>query len=323
MAIKSSNLYCYYVKNHNAIKVGFGENATQRMRDYSKFYNLEVELSSLKKWKIPVSGLAQTVENSCHLALLDAGFQKHILSNEDGQEAQELFHLGGTSYEDALLIVAGAIDETIVNIFSKLGITDHQNIEKSRRKKEEIRLGKEQIDALKQVEFDKKVFECSAYIKSVWSTKFQPVIDIFDRAGKVIIQFPRNQSTINRLIGGKRSDANRMYSWYEYSHVNALIINSFPLTRSAKAEYIKIRNKFGEKEANASFRSLGSSAFNLAFSSLPFVRNEDDWAHLEVRLIVQKATGFGGDNATELIKLDPSLQELVARASSSYPPEHW
>ena len=151
MAFKSSNLYCYYVKNHNAIKVGFGENSTQRMRDYSKFYNLEVDLSSLKKWKIPVSGLAQTVENSCHLALLDAGFQKHILSNEDGQEAQELFHLGGASYEDALLIVAGTIDETIENIVSKLGITDHKNIEKSRRKKEEIRLRKEQIDALKQV----------------------------------------------------------------------------------------------------------------------------------------------------------------------------
>ena len=351
MAFKSSNLYCYYVKNHNAIKVGFGENSTQRMRDYSKFYNLEVDLSSLKKWKIPVSGLAQTVENSCHLALLDAGFQKHILSNEDGQEAQELFHLGGASYEDALLIVAGTIDETIENIVSKLGITDHKNIEKSRRKKEGIRLRKEQIDTLEKVEFNKKVFECSAYIVSVWSTKFQPVIDIFDRSTEIGRNFPYMQSTIKRLFEGKKSDAVRMYQWEKYPFIRTLIIDSFDIIRSAKAENVKIHDKF-EKDG-----VLDSSLWELKLSidrpctkliryekqsreewkktlalygySLPFVDSplySKEWAHLEVRLIVQLAVGayyFCKDDATELIKLDPSLQELVARASSIYPAEHW
>ena len=326
MAIKSSNLYCYYVKNHNAIKVGFGESSTQRMRDYSKSYLLEVEYSSLKNWEIPVSGLAQIVENSCHEALIEAGLNKHNITNIDGQEAQELFHLGSTSYEEAVLIVAGTIDETIENILSKLGSTNHKNKEESRRKKEENRLRKEKIVASKKAEFDRQVYECSAYIRSVWNTKFQPVIEIFDITRRININFQYRESSIKRLFSGETSPVVRMYQWEPYQVICNKIVNSLETLRLAKAEVVKINNKFTDyKVVTASEEFLKLSIYRPGGHDLPFVDNPlhgNEWALTEVRLIVQHATYcFGGDDALELIKLDSRLQKLVTKASLSYPPE--
>ena len=44
-------------------------------------------------------------------------------------------------------------------------------------------------------------------------------------------------------------------------------------------------------------------------------------AFLEVRLVVQDATGFGGDDAEEIIKCDPDLLALVKFAEQNPAPE--
>jgi hypothetical protein len=325
MAIKSSNLYCYYVINHHAIKVGFGESSAQRMRDYSKLYKLEVEISSLKNWKIPVSGLAQTVENSCHIALLDAGLEKHIISNEEGQEAHELFHLGNTSYQDAVLIVAGTIDETIQTIVSKLGHSNSKNIEESRRKKEENRILKDTILAKKNVEFERKVQECSNYIKSIWNAKFKPVIDISEKTREININFQYRESTLKRLFTSEKNPVIRMYKWPPYERIRELIVLSLQPQRVAKSELVNIYNKFKDDKViqvackNTKLRIFSPGNVDLCLVDNPLYQHE--WALIEIRLIVQHATYFGGDDAIELINLDSVLQKLVKKASLELPPE--
>jgi hypothetical protein len=314
------------VQNHNAIKVGFGESSTQRMTDYSKSYLLEVKYSSLRSWEIPVSGLAQIIENSCHKALVEAGLKKHIVTNINGQESQELFQLGSTSYDEAVLIVASTIDETIDNILSKFGDTKNKNNEESRRKKEENKLRKENIVSAKKVEFDKQVLECSFYIKSVWDSKFQPVIEIFEKTRKINVNFEYKETRIKRFFSGEINPVIRMYQWQPYQVICNHIENSLEPLRAAKAEYLKIKSKFPDyKVISASEKCLKLSIYRPGEYDLPFVDNphyRNNWALTEVRLVVQMATYcFDGDQALELIKLDSRLQKLVSKAYLNYPPE--
>lgn len=325
MAIKPSNLYAYYVENHKAIKVGFGDSPKQRVKDYSKQYELKIDEKSIRTWEIPVSGLAQTIEAECHRVLMEAGLQRlAILVNE--QEAQELFELGNTSYDEAVLLVAGTIDETIGNILSSLGGNSATNKENLRKKSEETRIRKEAISASKKAEFEAQVNECANYIKSIWNVKFQPVIELLNKTRAINSKFEYREGSIKRLLSGETSPVLRMYQWNLYPQLRNFFEPIFGAMRVAKAEYQLINEKFQNYEViKAAEEKLKLSIWCPGGKDLNFVNNpyyKDDWALTEIRLIVQEATYcFGDVEALQLIKMDSKLTQLVQLAKSTLPPE--
>lgn len=325
MAIKPSNLYAYYVENHKAIKVGFGDSTKQRVKDYSKQYELKIDEKSIRTWEIPVSGLAQTIEAECHRVLVEAGLQRLAIS-VNGQEAQELFELGNTSYDEAVLLVAGTIDETIGNILSRLGGNSATNKENLRKKSEEARIRKEAISASKKAEFEAQVNECANYIKSIWNIKFQPVVDLLNKTRAINSKFEFSESSWKVLFSGATSPVLRMYQWSLYPSIRDLTEDIFRAMRVAKAANIALNKKYENyKVIKAAEERLKLSVWSPGGWDLNFVNSpyyKDDWAIVEVRLIVQSATYcFGGDEAIELIKKDSNLQRVVKLASSAMPPE--
>ena len=326
MQIKTSNIYCYYVKNHNAIKVGFGDSSVSRMRDYAKTYSLDVDIATLKTWQIPVSGLALSIENACHGALIEAGIHRHLIPNSDGKEAQELFFLGTTPYQEAVLLVAGTIDETIHFFSTKIVKSSHFNSEQSRRKAEENRVRKEAINAKKKEEFQILVSDCSQQIKNVWNSKFEPVASFRQTTRAINKNFDFTESFLKNIFRFERNTVKRFHNWNQYPRIREMVVNIFDAQREAKQELINIFKIYQNREViSKACDYTGLQIYSPGGFDLPFVDNPlyaDEWAFIEVRLLIQEATySLGGDEASELIKLDSTLQSLVKKAAQKKPPE--
>jgi hypothetical protein len=350
MTIKRSSLYAYYVKNHNAIKVGYGDKSKERLRDYARQYHLIVDLNTLQDWEIPVASLAQTIENECHNALLEAGFEKLFL-NVEGQIAQELFHLHDQPYEEALLIVAGTIDETIQKIHLKLTqkVSSLTN-ESTRQKKEENKQRIQKLKEIKQQELDEEVGLCAAYYKSVWGSIFQPGIENRKQAEKIKESYFCRGGSLKRLfskIDRNASPALSLYRWKEYPLMRSCIKKIFESDRIAKNCHIQTLLKYDKDKKGIVGLAIKSIDFppdsnyfcvgdnyirSLSFcvhcmgyrKGLSFCHDPLGYrkaAEMEVRLVVQTATGFGGDDATELINLDPELKDLIEYAKVNTPSE--
>ena len=116
--LQESTVYAFHVPSMNAIKVGFGADGRTRMKNYSRQYALSSSAVSLREWKLPSPSLASSIETACHRALLNADFGRfaHVV---DEREARELFDLGHHSYEEAVIVVAEAIEETINSLTEK------------------------------------------------------------------------------------------------------------------------------------------------------------------------------------------------------------
>lgn len=325
MTIKKSNLYAYYVRHHDAIKVGFGDSSVQRMRAYAKQYELDVELSSLRTWDIPVSGIAPHVESYCHSALVDAGYEILYLLKND-QEAQELFKLYKRPYEEALLIVAGAIEEAVSEIYARLSKINPLTEEKLRQKKIRNKLRIETQQQIRTQEHEKRVSECADHIRAMWPIHYQNLLDDFESSRKINKNFSYQESSIKTFFTGEKDPVSRMYEWESYSLIRGYVEKIFFHMRDAKQGYIKTALAFrdGQVIADAAI-ACDCSLINPGGRGLNFINyaiDREDVAFLEVRLAVQEATYcFGGDDASDLIKRDPVLQHLVETARKFPPPE--
>ena len=321
MSIKTSNIYSYFVPNLKAIKVGYGDSSVQRMKSYAKQYHLEVAESSLRTWEIPVSGLAQTIEQECRKTLLDAGLEKlAIYANE--QEAQELFDLGDVTYEDAVLLVAETVDETIENMRQRLGGESSKSSKNSRKKREEIRIKQEKVQAA----FDKRTAECLKEIVVIWEKSFVPLKTLISSEDKYQREF--NSYYHNRFFKNwpsrKGSCAELIYKWKLYPKVQDAIISAFWAMRDAKSDLVRLYDRFGSRNVSAAERQFFVHKQGHLKIFVNFI-DKDGWdsnfAALEVRLVVQEITHWGGEDAMELIELDPKLAKLVTTAEKILPPE--
>ena len=101
------------------------------------------------------------------------------------------------------------------------------------------------------------------------------------------------------------------------------IENIFNASRLAKAEYILINEKFDKKIIEAAEKKLNVSIWRPGGWDLNFVNYyKEDWFIVEIRLILQHAFYcLSGDEAIELITLDPELSKLVKKAKLIRPPE--
>ena len=134
--LRESTVYAFHVPSMNTIKVGFGADGRTRMTNYSRQYALSSSAVSLREWKLPSPSLASAIETACHRALLNADFCRiaHVV---DEREARELFDLGHHSYEEAVIVVAEAIEETINALHAALGRFKPLSQEKARQQRDE------------------------------------------------------------------------------------------------------------------------------------------------------------------------------------------
>jgi len=328
--LRESVVYTFYVKNIHAIKVGFGADGFLRMKNYSKQYLLEVDNSSLRQWTIPASSLASAIETACHNALMSAGFHRlaHIV---DEKEAQELFELGTYSYDEAVLFVAGAIEETIIALTDALSKNKPLTEEFKKRKAKEladqrelIRQEKERRD---QAEEDKQVELAIAEIKQRWESEVIPFIEAKRKAKRywqeIMDKKIYNQNFLDKFINGKPNRIKVLTTSPYWSNMKQLSREILLTGRHAKNFYITLKDKYG-KYADKAAEKLGYSLWNPGGDGMPFVghySDENGMAYLEVRLCVQDATGTGGDDAMDLIRLDPFFQDLINFAKNNPPPE--
>lgn len=116
-----------------------------------------------------------------------------------------------------------------------------------------------------------------------------------------------------------------MLNWQQWSSIKRLIPEIFHSARRAKLLYLEMERWHGSHAEQAAHH-LGLSLQAPGGYDLPMVRRYPDkskMALLEMRLVVQEAAGFGGNEAIEIINCDPDLLALVKFAEQNPPPELW
>ena len=324
--LQESTVYAFHVPSMNAIKVGFGADGRTRMKNYSRQYALSSSAVSLREWKLPSPSLASSIETACHRALLNADFGRvaHVV---DEREARELFDLGHHSYEEAVIVVAEAIEETINSLHAALGKFKPLSQEKARQKKDEAQKRRAAIREEKKIrkeeEENRLINSATPEIRQRWEREAAPFAKACDNARAIWKQFVYSQSFISSMLNGKQSAAFRMRNWQQWPSIKRLIPEIFHTARRAKSLYSDMERRHGNYAEQAA-RRLGLSLWAPGGHDLPMVGSYPDWngmAFLEVRLVVQDATGFGGDDAEEIIKCDPDLLALVKFAEQNPAPE--
>ncbi|MDD5460518.1 MAG: hypothetical protein PHG00_02620 [Methylococcales bacterium] len=101
--------------------------------------------------------------------------------------------------------------------------------------------------------------------------------------------------------------------------IKSSIPEIFHAARLAKAFYFEMTEIYGNYAEQAA-NCIGFSMWSPGGHHLPMVAiysHEQHNPFLEVRLVVQLATGFGGEDATELMKADSEIMALVKFADQN------
>jgi hypothetical protein len=304
--LKTASVYAFHVPSHDLIKVGYGEDARFRMVSYCRTYGITAAHGSLRVWTFPAWSIAAALEAAAHEALLDAGFSRYLMSNND-KEAQELFFLGGHFYEQAVIVVAEAVQLTARSLADGLKSIQPISNENARQRKEQIRLQKEKAKlAEEQKEYARRLqvqAAVDAVAKNEWNTYIKPWVDLCGRAQAIT-----GKKTLSTTLGGllfRRDCVDILRSRDEYPKIIMLIKEIFHAARKARKWRLDLSIKFGRE-----FHPTGK---NMQFPGGHFLHDEyqgdsvGERAETEVRLAVQTATGWGGDEALNLMRRDPRV----------------
>jgi len=317
--LQDSTVYAFHIPTMNAIKVGFGANSHARMESYSRKYALLPDQSSLKTWRLPTPSIASSIESACHAALLQAGFHR-VDHDANGQTAQELFNLGPFTYNDATLLVAQAIEEVINSLHEALGKYQPLAIEKARQKMEFNEQKRKELKEKRLKHEEKKenrlIQTAVPELQERWDSEMVPFINLCKETRKYWKEFDNRQGLISSIFQGKQTCATRMRKFQYWPQIKKLIPPLFHAGRMAKTLYCEMGVKHG-RYAEKAAKKLNLSLYCPSGNHLPLVngaKDENGQAYLEVRLVVQQATGFSGWDAEELMKNDKVLQALIAYA---------
>jgi len=312
MEFKKSYVYAYHVTSHGLIKVGFGDNPKSRMLSYCSTYGISADTKSLKSWDFPAASIASVIETAIHDALIESGFERHSLLMED-QEAQELFVLGSSTYQDALEIVTEAIEKSTRSLMTglrtkeRLVATEKENLRREeirKQKAEEKRrsnLYKEQVEAVLRQRMTERA-------RATWASEVQPWLDCVEKA-KQLMQQKSHFSGIANLWTGRDSVDQLRYRAI-YPAILDLVSTAFHGMRRARAWRLKLVLEFGS--------SVYPEGVDLQFPGGCYLPEDtlhdsiNEYCVTEVRLAVQSVTGWGGDDALTLMKRDPdAFRELI------------
>ena len=327
--LREATVYAFHVPSLNAIKVGFGADGRSRMINYTRQYKLSASAVSLREWKLPSPTIASSIEAACHKALLESDFMRigHVV---DERETQELFQLGLHTYEQAVIIVAEAIEQTVNSLYEALGSLQPLSKEHARQQKECAQQRRSATRAekvkLKEEQEARLISAAIPDIRSSWASEVQPFVVACEFARQLRKQFDYHQGIFSTFWAGKQSVATRLRVSNLYPQIKPLIPQIFSTGRRAKSFYCEMTKKHA-KYAEVAAQQLGYSFRQPGGYDLPMVGTYDlsddgrGRPFLEVRLVVQQATGIGGNDAIELMALDAELMALVKTATASAAPE--
>lgn len=327
--LQESTVYAFHVPSLNAIKVGFGADGRSRMTNYSRQYKLSASAITLREWKLPSPTIASSIEAACHKALRESDFMRigHVV---DEREAQELFDLGPHTYEQAVIIVAEAIEQTVNSLYEALGSLQPLSNEQARQQKENAQrrriATREEKKRLEQEQEARFISAAKPEIQSSWASEVQPFVVACEVASRLSKQFDYHQGVFSAFWAGKQSAATRLRASNLYPQIKALIPQIFSTGRRAKRFYCELKKKHG-KYAELAAQQLGYPIRQAGWCGLPLVGIDDISADargrpfLEVCLVVQLAAGIGLNDAKELVALDAELMALVNTATANPAPE--
>lgn len=312
MGFKKSYVYTYHVTSHQLIKVGFGESPRSRMSSYCANYGVTADTGSLKSWDFPAAGIASAIEGAIHESLIDYGFERCNLAQGD-QEAQELFHLGSHSYNDALEIVTEAIEKATRTLMGGMkGKERLTSTERENRRRDEIR--REKAEEKQRADLVKKQAEAdlsarmTARAKAGWGTEVQPWLNAREK-GKQLMQQRPAFAAITKLWTG-RDAVDELRHRENYPEILKLIEETFHAARRARAWRLRLALEFGH--------GVRPEGIDLQFPGGCYLPDDslhspiEEQSVTEVRLAIQAVAGWGGDDALTLMKRDPqAFQGLV------------
>jgi len=231
--LNSKHVYAYYVPALDVIKVGFGDDAKNRMLNYCKNYGIIPDISSLRSWEMPASALASAMETALHRGLHKAGFSRYILKTKNGV-AQELFALNGTPYGDAFLYITDIFDIVCKELVSKLQY-NHTDTEKVRQRQKvitdkqsernrEIYLKDQAIKKEKQLLLDKE-WDIG------WTKHIKPWGDILKTADEIRSSYKPPLAV--RLFG--KDEFSYFVKWDGFKLLLELLPKTFIAERQARA----------------------------------------------------------------------------------------
>jgi hypothetical protein len=340
--MKESYLYCFYIPDINAIKVGYGADGQQRMRQYSSQYSLSAEIESFRKWSLPSSGVASTIESACHDALVGAGFRR-LERVVDESQARELFELGATSYNDAVLLVTEAIDDTVSKLVAALNTTKPLQHEKKLQ-------ATARIKAQKELDTERQVREIASLIQGRWEDSYGPFIKVVLKASKIREKFiwPPDQPLWKKILHGRgkhdyMAEVLAMFNWEHWSELRSTVPEILWAGREAWELYAEIHHNYDDTDLythscleqaqklagfnlwtpldhliegsmiNPPFNQLTPYSVSYSYHGQDVPVSE---GYMEVCLCVSIATEWGTIESANILELDSVLKGLVTNADT-------
>lgn len=219
------------------------------------------------------------------------------------------------------LVTQGALDAVSLQPLSKEQA--RQQKENAQRRRNATRAEKLK---LKEEQEARLISAAIPDIQSSWTSEVQPFVVACEVARRLWKQFDYHQGMFSAFWAGKQSAATRLRASNLYPQIKPLIPQIFSTGRRAKSFYCDLKKKHG-KYAEMAAQQLGYSFREAGGRGLPLVGIDDITVDargrpfLEVRLVVQLATGIGGNDAIELMALDAELMALVKTAEATPAPE--
>lgn len=318
--LQSKHVYAYYVPSLDVIKVGFGDDAKNRMLNYCKNYGITPDISSLRSWEMPASALASAMETALHRGLHKAGFSRYMLQTKNGV-AQELFALNGTPYVDAFLYITDIFDIVCKELVSKLHYnhTDTEKVrqrqkvfaDKQRKQNHEAYLRNNTIMEEKQILLDKEW-------AIGWDKYIKPWVNFVVTADKIRSSYKPPLAV--RFFGG--DEFSHFIKWSGFILLLELLPKTFIAERQAREFTAKFVKKYGytnPTDWNVSYPCI--KAVN-GHPRRPYHISDHRLIHYfnfyngrtyeytptniedEIRNVIQEVTGFGSENADKLLVMN-------------------
>lgn len=333
-----SYLYTYYIPSINAIKIGFGGDPKARMLDYTKIYQLQSDINTLRSWPLPIPGIASHIEKNCHDAFKNLGFHQKFISSSQG-EAQEIFELFDVKYFDAVKIVEEILQEQAETLIAALR-APKKRIENHRQRDiarfqylERINKQRSEIEQLTE--------ECSRIIRNNLAPKiFTPLSNVLDKAKLILSQVPPVPK--KRFYEFRRdvlTPCDILYNWERREELVYIMIEVFHLDRKLRYSQLKLFQKY-YKAAGGEYMNIVEKGAELAghnfWRPAPKHRHYNYFQILythknystkqlvaleEVIHAVQSIAGFAGPMALRFFEETPKLQGLRTFAFRNLPPE--
>lgn len=324
---RPKHVYAFYVPSLEVIKIGFGDNAHNRMVNYCKTYGLKPDHSTLRAWQMSASAVASTIESAIHRGLPKAGFTRYKLMTRNG-EAQELFALNGKHYEEAFLYVTELIDVVSDKLASSLK-NGHVDEEKSRQKqraiKEKQRKMNEDIKQRKDAIAQAKQDALNKEWAIGWETYIKPWYVLITKAKKISTSYKRPGLIYKAFKGDDWFP--HYINWEGYPHLLKMLPSLFAASRNARAFIAQLRKKYGHMEPTGwevhfpgkpgGWRT-NSYDYELGLLSGCHYRNERGIYYMEVSELFMSVFGLGSEHAERVMMHETRLVSgLIEMAKAS------